>query len=96
MCDHAYEITAIDHGGNAHRHPFTTYECSRCSDVSHHFDNFERAFTETGVQTFGKVGNAEVRIVDARRCRDVLLKLFARADRDLCIAPLEIPAEWYL
>ena len=96
MCHHAYEITAIDRSGNAHRHPFTTYYCSKCDDVSHHFDNFEKPFTATGAQYTGRFGNAEVRVVDARKCRDVLLRIFSRADRDVCIGETEIPEAWYL
>ena len=91
----SYEITAIDYDGVAHSHPYTTYECSRCRDVSRQFDTVEKPFFEMGVQQLGRLGNAEVRVVDARKCRELLLRIFSRADRDLCIEPMEIPAEWY-
>lgn len=64
-------------------------------DVSKQFPNFEKALVEMGAQTFGRFGNAEVRIVDAAKCREILLRIFQHADRDLCIEKMEIPEEWY-
>ena len=49
----------------------------------------------TGAQRFGKLGNANVRIVDAAKCREVVLRILSRADRDPEIQPLEIPESWY-
>ena len=90
-----YEVVIRDRTGKESRHAFRPHSCSRSPDVSRHFVNFDEALTATGAQHFGRLGEAEVRIVSARRCRDVLLSIFAHADRDLCIAPTEIPPEWY-
>ncbi len=90
-----YEVTIVDQNGQSCRHSYSCYYCSKSEDVSLQFVNFEKPFTELGVQTFGTLGNAEVRIVDAKKCRDTLLKIFAKADRDLCIERMEIPGEWY-
>ena len=90
------ELTVIDHNGNSvpvlmHRH-----FCTEATDVSRYFVNFEPALVACGAQTLGKLGNAQVRVVDAKKCRDVILGILSRADRDLCTSYLEIPREYYL
>ena len=39
-------------------------------------DNFEKAFIYHGAQTDGYIGNAYTRVVDAAKCRDVLLRIY--------------------
>ena len=57
--------------------------------------NFEKPLVELGVQKFGRLGDAEVRIVDAKMCKDVILKIYSRTHRDLCIEYMDIPEELY-
>lgn len=90
-----FEVTIRDWDGNTYQHPYACHYCSKVGDVSKFFVNFEKPLVELGAQTFGKFGNAEVRIVDANKCRDILLGIFARADRDLCIEFMDIPEEFY-
>ena len=90
-----YEVTIIDQQGKRYTHLQYAHHCSRSYDVSKQFPNFEKALVEMGAQTFGKFGNAEVRIVDAAKCREILLRIFKHADRDLCIEKMTIPEEWY-
>ena len=90
-----YDVTIIDQQGNRFTHPQFAHYCSRSNDVSRQFPNFEKALVEMGAQKFGRFGNAEVRIVDAAQCREILLRIFKHADRDLCIEEMEIPEEWY-
>lgn len=93
--DTPFEVTVRAVDGTEHKHPFYSHFCSRTNDVSRQFVNFEPAFNELGVQSFGTLGNATVRVVDAAKCRDTVLKIYAHADRDVCVEPMEIPAEWY-
>ena len=95
LAEKPYEVTIIDQQGNHYTHPQFAHHCSRSYDVSKQFPNFEKALVEMGAQTFGRFGNAEVRIVDAAKCREILLRIFQHADRDLCIEKMEIPEEWY-
>ncbi len=90
-----YEVTIYNQKGQAYRHKYACYYCSKSEDVSCQFVNFEKALTEMGAQAFGELGNARVRIVDAEKCRDILLRVYARADRDPCIEQMDIPEEWY-
>ncbi len=90
-----FEVTVLDAQGRACRHPFAGHYCSRSADVSRQFVNFEKPLVALGAQTIGRLGDATVRVVDAARCREILLRIFSRADRDLCIAPFDIPTQWY-
>jgi len=85
-----------DAAGNVYETHMKVHHCSKTNDVSRYFVNFEKAFVTLGVQTFGKLGNATVRIVDAAKCREVLCKIWKHADRDLCVDYMEIPEEWYM
>jgi len=91
----AYDITIIDAEGRRITHPYHRHLCSRSRDVSQQYVNFERPLLYHNAMTFGRFGNAVVRIVDAKKCKDVLRNVFARADRDLCIAKTDIPEEFY-
>lgn len=90
-----FEVTIVDSEGREYKHPYRGHHCSRSSDVSQQFVNFEKPFVEMGVQTFGKLGNAEVRIVDAEKAKELLIKIYSHADCDLCIEKMDIPEEWY-
>lgn len=90
-----FEVTIYDRDGNIYRHPYVGHYCSRSNDVSRQFVNFEKPLTELGAQQFGKLGNAVVRIVDARMCRDIILKIYSRTEADLCIEFMDIPEELY-
>lgn len=84
-----------DENGNVYESTMAAHFCSRSMDVSQYFVNFEKPLVELGAQKFGKLGDAEVRIIDARKCRDIIMKIWERADRDICIDYMEIPEEWY-
>lgn len=90
-----YDVTIIDYEGKEITRPCIGHSCSRSSDVSRQFVNFEKAFVELGAETFGKLGHAEVRIIDAVKCRDIVAKIYANSDRDSCIRYMEIPDCWY-
>lgn len=93
--EETYDITILDQSGQATVHPYHRHLCSRSRDVSVQYVNFEKPLLYHGAMTFGRLGNAQVRIVDAAKCKQVLLDIFAKADRDLCIEKMEIPEEFY-
>ena len=90
-----YEVTIYDWYGNVHRHLYADHYCSKSTDVSRQFVNFEKPLIALGAQKSGRLGNAEVRIVDAKKCRDIILKIYSRTDKDLCIEYMDIPEELY-
>ena len=90
-----WEVTIRDQEGREYTHPYVTHYCSRSNDVSRQFVNFEKPLLELGAQKFGKLGNADVRIVDAAACKEIVLKICARATQDLCIEYMDLPEELY-
>lgn len=90
-----FPVTIIDQQGNTYRHPYAGHHCSHTDDVSKQFINFEKPLAELGALTYGKLGNATVRIVDARKCRDIILRIYSRTTEDLCIRKMELPEQLY-
>jgi hypothetical protein len=41
----------------------------------------------------GRLGDAEVKLVDARLCRDILLRFYARTTENYCLMEGPIPRE---
>lgn len=86
-----WDVTIIDYDGRKISHAYRSHERTG----SENFGNYEKMFIEKGVQTFGKLGDAQVKICDAKRCSEVLLKLFSKVREHLCIEPGQIPEELY-
>ena len=95
ISDKPYEITIVDEEGSRITHPFYQQYCSKTEDISLFFGIFEKPMVEMGVQTFGKFGDAVVRIVDAMGCRELLTKIYARAEEDIFAQHIELPEELY-
>ena len=97
-----YTVTIRDADGREYSHPYHTHHCSRTNDVSQYYVNFEPAFLACGVQTFGRLGGAVVRIIDAKKCCDTVMHIFRQAeldprreDKDLCVGFIDIPESYY-
>ena len=90
-----YEVTIVDHSGNRLIRSMRPHRCSRTNDVSQFYVNFEKPLTELGAQKTGKMGNAEVRIVDAKQCRDIVSGIYNRAESDIFTEYCEIPEHLY-
>jgi len=95
ISDKSYDITIVDGQGREYTHPFYQQYCSKTEDISCFFGMFEKPMVETGVQTFGKFGDACVRIVDAMGCRKLLTKIYSRAEEDIFAQHIELPARLY-
>lgn len=95
LSQEGFDLTITDQNGNTHVTNYRGHHCSRHEDVSENYPNFETALVATGAQSFGKLGSAQVRIVDAAKCREVILRIFQHADRDVSVEPMEIPESWY-
>lgn len=91
-----FNVTIIDADGNETESYLYPHRCSWTNDVSMNFVRFEKAFIETGVQTFGRFGNAEVRIIDAKKCRDIVKRIYSRVNGDLFLLYEELPRELYI
>lgn len=91
----AFDITIIDHEGNQHHTPFHCHYCSHTDDVSQFFVNFEKAFIELGAQSSGKLGDADVKVVDAKMCEEILVKIYSNAKEDVCKEYKDVPESYY-
>ena len=85
----SFEVTIIGRNGEKITHSFTPHG----NTGSDNFNNFEKAFLSLGVQKNGKLGDALVRVVDAAKCRDVLLGIYEKTHENFCMEKGDIP-EW--
>lgn len=91
----SFDVTIYDHEGKEHHTMFAGHYCSRHYSVCEQFPNFDRAFTELGVWKEGRLGNAKVMVVDSVKCRDTVIKIWSRAEEDLCIRTMDLdPKLW--
>lgn len=91
----SYTVTIVDHSGNRLLRTMRPHRCSRTSDVSQFYVNFEQPLVELGAQSSGQLGNALVRIVDAQKCREIVSRIYARAESDIFTQFGEIPQSLY-
>ena len=84
-------VTVVDYNGRKITHSFRNHY----NTGSENFDNFEKMFVAKGVQTFGRLGNAEVKICDAKKCTEVLLDLYGKVQENLCLEAGDIPGYLY-
>ena len=92
-----FDAVIIDHEGREHRHPFYTHSRPATEPTSEFFTIFDKPLLETGAQRMGRLGNAEVRIVDAARCQEVLLRIYSKtSDFDSLLQYIDIPSSMYL
>ena len=85
----SFDITVIGRDGEEINHTFTPHG----NTGSENFNNFEKAFLALGVQYNGKLGDALVRVVDAAKCRDVLLGMYEKNHENFCLEKRDVP-EW--
>lgn len=90
-----FEVTITDWDGNELKRFFRPHKCSRTNDVSQFYVNFEKPLSELGAQTTGKLGNAEVRVVDAKKAREIIARMYSRADEAFFTEFRTIPEALY-
>ena len=90
-----YDVTIRDHSGSTTTHPMRSHSCSKTNDVSLFYVNFEKPLVELGAQTFGQLGGAQVRVVDAMKCRETVSRIYERAESDIFTEYREIPESLY-
>ena len=86
-----YDVKIIDQEGKELWVRNRPHYCTETDDVSQYFTNFDKPLTEMGCQYFGKIGEATVRVVDAGKCRELVLKVFTRAESDIFLEHREFP-----
>jgi len=96
LAEKSFDVTIVDQEGNQSVYPFRSHFCSKTNDVSQFYVNFEKAFIALGAQAEGLLGNATVKVVDAKKAQEILLRIYSRATEDLFTDFHDIPESWYL
>ena len=86
-----WQVTVIDYNKNKITHSFRNHE----NTGSENFGNFEKMFIKKGVQKEGTLGNAPVKICDAKKCTQLLLALYEKVKENLCLEKGDIPEALY-
>ena len=85
-------LTVIDHEGREHHVTFRKHD----QGGSEYFDNYRLPMIYCDALTFGKLGNATVGIFDTVKGTEMLRRLWAVTDRDLCRGDMVIPEAYYI
>lgn len=80
LTDKKIETRIIHKGGREEKRLLYWFDESKIPDVSSYFDKFEPAFRHYGCIVDGKLGNAEVRLCNARKMKEVMDIIYERAD----------------
>ena len=89
LSEKVWEVTVIDAEGRRITHPYRGHG----GTGSEFFGKFEEMLTVGGAIGQGRLGDAEVKVVDARLCRDILLRFYARTTKNYCLMEGPIPRE---
>ena len=91
LVDEPWTVTVKDYDGQEITHPFRNH--GRTGSLN--FNNFEKAFVYHGAQTDGRIGDAYTLVVDAAKCKEVLLRIYSHTNENLCLTKGEIPEEYW-
>ena len=93
-----FSVEITDWDGNILRnedfHPHATSGIN--IGLSEYYRNYKHALDVTGAVQYGWMGNALTYCCDCRKMTDTVMRIWERADRDVCIGIQDIPEEWYL
>lgn len=91
LCD-PIKLTVIGYDGEKHE---LNYRKHNDHTGSENFGNYEKALLYHGAMRYSVLGKARVGVVDAKKCAEVLEKMWKRADFDLTKEPMELPDYLY-
>ncbi len=80
LCQNPVSLTVRDYDGTVTPRLLTRHSHS----MSDFFMNYEAYLEQSGAVTFGRIGDALVRVCDARKCTHAITTLWKHADHDLC------------
>mgnify|MGYP003296332469 CR=1 FL=1 len=95
LCNTPFDVTVTDWNGKVRTFPMLHHSCSYTDDISLSYGIFEKPMVEMGVQTFGTFADAQVRIVDAMGCRQLIMKIYNRATEDIFLQYTQLPEALY-
>ena len=91
LADFTFNVKIVDKDGNFYEHEYRPHGVHGAIN----FSNFEDLFVFGGAQTEGCIGNAKVKVIDAKKCRDILSKVYSKTTNNLCLESNKLnPNEW--
>ena len=98
LAQNGFAVDITDWDGNVHHTPdFHPHHTEGISiGLSEYYRNYKHALDVTGAVQYGWLGNALVYSCDCRKMTDTVMRIWERADHDVCIGIQDIPEEWYL
>ena len=98
LAQNGFAVDITDWDGNVHHTPdFHPHHTEGISiGLSEYYRNYKHALDVTGAVQYGWLGNALVYGCDCRKMTDTVMRIWERADHDVCIGIQDIPEEWYL
>lgn len=92
-----FKPTIIDLNGNERpSKDYHTHYAKGIGDCSKYFPNYKNAFDHFGAIRYSKLGNAQVYCCDAKKITDITIRLWEKADYDLCSGYKDVPKEYYI
>lgn len=80
LCESPVRLIVRDYQGNVTERSVFRHKRS----MSDYFMNYEPYLEQTGAVTFGRLGDALVRVCDAGKCTEAIKHLWQNADHDIC------------
>lgn len=101
LAEQGFDVEIVDWNGNVtlkrDYHPHAVAGLPEgISGCSEYYPNYSKAFEVCGAVTYDTLGNARVHICDVKKMSDQMMKIWSRADRDMCVCDMEIPESWYM
>ncbi len=89
--------TIRDHEGKEIKSlPFHSHKAAVTPEnTSEYYPNCKEAFEYHGAVSYHHLGNALVTCCDVRRLTDVVMMIYARSGRDVCLTHTPVPEEYY-
>ena len=84
-----FTVTVIDNEGKAYTHPMRGHH----NAGSDNFGNFEAMLKARGAIRYGRLCDADVRLIDAALSRDLILSVYSKTNEHLCLTRKDIPEE---
>ncbi|MBQ7916950.1 MAG: AAC(3) family N-acetyltransferase [Firmicutes bacterium] len=89
-----FEVTLIHKDGHEEKRMIHKHYNPICAHISENFVKFDPFFAECGAVTQTKLGNAAVKLCDAVKVQEEVIRLWNLADWDLTVDLTPLPKSW--
>lgn len=90
-----YTVHGSDGKGNCWEQPMRPHRNSQTNDISQFYPKYLPAFEQYGAVQIGKLGSARTEVCSARKCAEVLRKIWERASGEIGVGHDPLPEKLY-